>query len=802
VDQKVQAERNVGLSAATTKFERWLFAGALVPVLFALTGDAIVQGISERRLVREGLEAETRILAHLSAGLAEAAVEFDDTRALEELLEHVSESKAFVFVSVHRADGTRLVSRSTEPMVRRFDDVPVGGLVHRDGLLVLAEPIGRGPRAARLVLGMSTHEADERLRWNLLRGLTLDAVAISVSMSVMLWLVRQHFRRQKSVELQREMLRQTGRMAKIGGWELRLPVGGFHISDEAAAVLGLQGERAVEMMKLMAMQHRALITCVDTGAPFDVELEVPVHGERRWMRVQGEADRLGGKTTRVYGAVQDVTEQRQTREAALAASRAKSQFLANTSHEIRTPLNGILGMTELALEGPLSLEQRGYLESVRQSGKTMLAIINDLLDISRIESGRFTIEAVPIRVDEVVSSAARALVAQAHQKGLELVVNVLPEVALHRVGDPLRLTQIVTNLVGNALKFTERGEVEVQLSRGAADDELVLSVRDTGVGIPAARLDAIFEAFTQSDGSTTRRYGGTGLGLTISRELSRLMGGDVRVSSVEGQGSTFTATLRLGLVSGPVSSPSITGEVLLLEARDSNARATEHALTRLGATTRRCTSLDEVEAALNDRSSLAVFLDSSMEGALELRERLEARGVDAVMLVPFGIPTRKGRSLARPLLTQEVAAALAPKEAAQEAAVQRPSPARKLKVLLAEDNAINATVARRLVERAGHEVTHVWNGQAAVASVLEQPWDLVLMDVQMPELDGLEATRRIRAQETVSQQHVPIYAMTANAMGSDQVQCLAAGMDGFLTKPVDLRHLNAVLEALATKRAA
>ncbi|HEY0882395.1 MAG TPA: ATP-binding protein, partial [Archangium sp.] len=602
MDQKVHAERNVGLSAATTKFERWLFAGALVPVLLALTGDAIVQGINERRLVREGLEAETRTLARLTAGLAEAAVEFDDARALDELLLQVSESRAFAFVSVERADGTPLISRSVEAPRGLFNDVPLGGIVQRDGMLVLAEPIGSGATPARLVLGMSTREADESLRRNLLRGLAFDVGAIIVSMTVMLWLVRQHFQRQRNLELQREMLRQTGRMAKIGGWELALPAGTFHISDEAAAVLGLDGERAVEMMKLMAMQHRALITCVDTGAPFDVELETPVRGQRRWMRVQGEAERVNGKTTRVYGAVQDVTEQRQTREAALAASRAKSQFLANTSHEIRTPLNGILGMTELALEGPLSLEQRGYLESVRQSGKTMLAIINDLLDISRIESGRFTIEAVPIRVDEVVSSAARALVAQAHQKGLELVVNVLPEVALHRVGDPLRLTQIVTNLVGNALKFTERGEVEVQLSRGASDDELCLSVRDTGVGIPAARRDAIFEAFTQSDGSTTRRYGGTGLGLTISRELSRLMGGDVRVSSVEGQGSTFTATLRLALVSAPVSNPSFTGEVLLLEARDSNARATEHALTRLGATTRRCTSLDEVEAALNDRS--------------------------------------------------------------------------------------------------------------------------------------------------------------------------------------------------------
>jgi CheY-like chemotaxis protein len=329
----------------------------------------------------------------------------------------------------------------------------------------------------------------------------------------------------------------------------------------------------------------------------------------------------------------------------------------------------------------------------------MLAIVNDLLDIARIESGRFTIEALPVRLDEVVTSATRALVTEAQRKGLELVVSVAPDLPLHRLGDPLRLTQVVTNLVGNALKFTERGQVEVQLAPGATPELVRLSVRDTGLGIPPARLQAIFDAFTQSDGSTTRRFGGTGLGLTITRELARLMGGDVEVESAEGAGSTFTATLRLPLVPGVVT-------------------------------------------------------------------------------------------------------ALRPQQGAPPTCPSASKPRRTLRVLLAEDNAINATLACRLVERAGHEITHVWNGAAAVEATREGAWDLVLMDVQMPVLDGLEATRRIRALEEGTKRHLPIVAMTANAMGEDRRQCQAAGMDAFLSKPVDVEQLKQVLEEVATKEAA
>ncbi len=407
-----------------------------------------------------------------------------------------------------------------------------------------------------------------------------------------------------------------------------------------------------------------------------------------------------GRPERVVGTVQDVTEGRRkeaalvrAREAAEDASRAKSAFLANMSHELRTPMNGVLGMTALALETPLTDEQRSYVDAAHTSGLALLTILNDILDLSKIEAGKLTVEMVSFSLRTVIEQAMQLFAPRAQQKGIALAVAVDEPVPPRHLGDPVRVRQLLVNLIGNAVKFTERGGVRVEVALDEAG-RVEIRVIDTGVGIPEDRRRAIFEAFTQADGSTARRYGGTGLGLTISRELVRLMGGTLEVTSAVGAGSTFRAVLPLP---------------------QTNKAGTDH-----------------------------------------------------------------GKIRVRPVSGPE-----------------RPAAPRKLRVLLAEDNAVNATIARLLVERAGHAVTHVLDGAGAVEAVAREAFDLVLMDVQMPVVDGLEATRRIRA----SGSRVLIVSMTANAMKGDEEACLAAGMNAYLSKPLSFSKLHDVLTRAAKEAA-
>jgi signal transduction histidine kinase/CheY-like chemotaxis protein/HPt (histidine-containing phosphotransfer) domain-containing protein len=518
------------------------------------------------------------------------------------------------------------------------------------------------------------------------------------------------------------------------------------------------------------------------------------------------------------------------------ANQAKSEFLANMSHEIRTPLNGIIGMTELALDTALSVEQREYLTMVKGSADALLSILNDILDFSKIEMRKLELEEIPFSVRDHLADLIKPLALRAEQKDLELVCHVLPDVPNIAVGDPGRLRQVIVNLVGNAIKFTERGQILVQvemMSRTNAGLVLHYFVSDSGMGIPADKQRAIFEPFKQADGSTTRRFGGTGLGLTISSTLVELMGGRIWVESAPLEGSTFHFTVGLGISDARPEPPAINLTdlpVLIVDDNDVNRRVLQDLLRRWKM---RPTVVDSGAAALSALIAASerkepfalVLLDANMPemDGFEVARRIGTTpglgGATIMMLSSSGQYDEGNRALevgiathlTKPVDQRELLSAIArvlSREPGQR--VVLPSsmlpaelPERRLHVLLAEDNAVNQRLAASLLQRRGHKVTIAANGREAVAAFTTQPFDVVLMDVQMPEMGGFEATASIRALETQRQSaRLPIIAMTAHAMKGDRERCLAAGMDEYLTKPLDPRQLCALVEQMAGRVAA
>ncbi|MFZ5446775.1 MAG: ATP-binding protein [Myxococcota bacterium] len=759
-------------------------------MLAALLVQTVATAAQERETSVESTDSRLRTLSTLTASLAAPALTFDDDTSLREVLGSVSAVPDFEGATVLKVDGGVAATVGRVPLVDWSGLTEQPRITHEAHSVVAVRRLDRGA----LAISLDTRAAEAEMRWHLLRGVLISLGAGAIAIGVVVLLVRSVRRRSERIERDRLVLKQTGELARVGGWELLLPGGQFVLSDEARRLLGavhLPGD----VMRLIAFRERALTRCVDEGTPFDIEVPVAQPGTPTlWFRVQGEAERADGVTTRIFGALQDVTVEHNAREAALAASRAKSQFLANTSHEMRTPLNGILGMTALALETSLTDEQRGYLDAIQLSGRNLLATVNDLLDVSRIEAGKLTLEAVPLELEELVVDATRLTSAQASARDVRLIVTVSPGLELRRRGDPLRVAQIVTNLVGNAVKFTPRGEVEVTLAEGSGPEQVVISVRDTGIGVPPEKRDAIFDAFTQSDGSMSRRFGGTGLGLTITRELARLMGGDVTLVSTPGLGSTFTVTLRLPPVPQlrAVNPPPVKRALVICPSAAA-LRSFQLALERLGVEV--CTASSVAAAGREAGPFDAVLLDVS-----QLPARLDGPG-RRLVLAPFGAP-RLGDDLEVlpvPFASRALRASLDPARKPSAPAPAPPRPPRALDVLLVEDNPINAALARRLVEKEGHRVTHARNGLEALAALGERAFDLALMDVQMPELDGLETTRRLRAREAGTGRHLFVVAMTANAMSSDEVACREVGMDTFLSKPIDVEALRRLLNERAAR---
>ena len=520
------------------------------------------------------------------------------------------------------------------------------------------------------------------------------------------------------------------------------------------------------------------------------------------------------------------------------ASRAKSEFLANMSHEIRTPMNGVIGMTELALTTSLTDVQRDYLQTVRSSAESLLVVINDVLDFSKIEAGKLHIDSVDYSLRQTIEATLKPLALQAQKKGLEVLIDVQPTVPDAIVGDPSRLRQVLVNLIGNAIKFTESGEVVVTVIQEEGPDgkaRLLFTVADSGIGIPADKQGIIFQAFTQADGSATRRHGGTGLGLTISAQLVTLMGGAISVESTPGRGSTFRFDLPLQTSSRPVA-PSLSphsGEfaglsALIVDDNPTSLRIASELLTAWGIAV--TTAPDGRAARECVRTASAAFslllIDMHMPGenGLQLAASLrqDQRCAAPIVILTssdhaeerlMGARLQDVRFVVKPVwemvLLETIRTALGNRTTieAQPAApaVQPTRAARQLRVLVAEDNPVNQKLAAHLLRRRGHDPVLVGNGREAVDALAADPFDLVLMDLQMPEMDGFEATAAIRARDVDRRTRTPIIAVTAHAMQGDRQRCLDADMDGYVSKPIDPVALFEVIDqvmAAARPRAA
>jgi two-component system sensor histidine kinase/response regulator len=554
---------------------------------------------------------------------------------------------------------------------------------------------------------------------------------------------------------------------------------------------------------------------------------IAANGATLWMRTSVRVIAGAEEERELFGVMVDISARKQAQDAAEAANRAKSEFLANMSHEIRTPMNGILGMTELALETELSATQREYLSVVKSSADALLSLLNDILDFSKIEAGKLRLDPQPFGLHQMIADCMKALSLRAHQKDLELAFEVAAEVPEYLVGDPGRLRQIIMNLTGNAIKFTEQGEVVLSVMREPQAEGLMLrfTIRDSGIGIPADKLAKIFVAFEQADSSTTRVYGGTGLGLSISSRLVELMHGRIWVESKVGVGSSFCFTAQFDsaaqLIGKGISvSPKILRGVRVLVADDNatNRRILERMLTTWGMIVDLAASGAEALALLyqavkTNVSYPLIIVDGNMphmDGFTLLRRIREARELKvgkAVML--SSAEQMETASQCRELEISEFALKPVARgdllnlllralgnvtgNSAHEPAVHSPVAIRPLHILLAEDSIFNQKVAIGMLSVDGHTVTVANNGREAVEAFATQPFDLVFMDVQMPEMDGKEATGRIRRQQEISGMRVPIIAMTAHAMAGDREKFLAAGMDDYISKPIGRDELAAVV---------
>lgn len=595
---------------------------------------------------------------------------------------------------------------------------------------------------------------------------------------------------------------------------------------------------------------------------FEAEYRVlHADGGQRWVLERGTRCRMDqDRPDMLVGVILDVTELHQAREEAEHANRSKSEFLANMSHEIRTPMNGVIGMSEIMLKTKLTPEQREYQTIVQRSADALLNLLNDILDFSKIEAGKLDLEEVDFELRDTIGDALQTIAVKATEKDLELACHIAPDVPDDLIGDPTRLRQIIVNLAGNGIKFTESGEVIVDVKRASPDIahvamtsdlpvsnvlptaatsatsdkriQLHISVRDTGIGIPEDKQARVFESFSQADTTTTRKYGGTGLGLTISANLVRLMGGCLWVESETGVGSDFQFTANFA-IGEPNSAPAVPGSlkdvpVLVVDDNETNRMIFQEILFGWGM---QPTIVDGGEAALESLLGAAaegrpfplVLTDVMMPkmDGFELCSHIKANpkiaSTHLLMFSSAGKPDDMSRAreigvarcLPKPVkqsslldaITRQLGV-LVDRKSLEDSMFAKTSHAHRLRLLLAEDGLVNQKVAIRFLEDMGHHVTLAENGRVAVELWKQNPFDAILMDVQMPELDGFQATAEIRQQEQLSdgESRIPIIAMTAHAMKGDRERCLEKGMDGYVSKPIRIKELEEALDSVTATR--